>query len=481
MTKMVKIQLTVFAILTVISLAVMSLVYLDLPSKLGYNRTDVTLEMPDTGGLYPNANVSYLGETIGTVDSVSLEPGGVRAEIHFDTDAHVPANVRAAIRSVSAIGEQFVDFVPQGAPEGQIEDGTVLGQESMDMPQGVGPVLDQANSLLESVDNLAMRRVIDEAFLAFNGTDRELQELLDSTRLVLEEAQQNSEATARLIRDAEPVLDSQVRSADAIRSWTRDLAEVAEQLRESEPQITSLLNQAPETLDRVTVTLDELQPTMPVLLANLVSVGEVGVVYNRSIEQVLVLYPALVSALVTAVNNGKETDQIKVDFNLQINKTPPCTTGFLPAADRRSVSDASVPAIVNDLYCKVPEDSTMAVRGARNFPCMEFPDRRGASPQQCREGGYGPQHVEGVNPPDTSEIGPAPTRVQQPDDADRAGASGVSYSGPMDTSAAVYDPSNGEYIATDGQVYRQSDLGRESRTPAGATMTEVMTNGVATE
>lgn len=480
MTRMVRFQLGAFAVLTVISLTIMSVVYLELPSRFGFDRTDVAIEMPDTGGLYPNANVTYLGETIGTVESVTLEPGKVRADLYFSTSVEVPANVRAEIRSVSAIGEQFVDFVPQGEPAGQLEDGAVLTEDRVDMPQGVGPVLDQANALLASVDNLAMKRVIDEAFLAFNGTDRELQELLDSTRLVLEEAEQNSEATAQLIRDAEPVLDSQVRSADAIRSWTRDLAAFGEQLRENEPEITSLLDRAPAALDRVSVTLDELQPTMPVLLANLVSVGEVGVVYNRSIEQVLVLYPALVSSLVTAVNNGKETNQIKVDFNLQINKTPPCTTGFIPAADRRNPADASVPAIINDLYCKVPEDSNMAVRGARNFPCMEFPDRRGSSPQQCREGGYGPEDVEGLNPPDPSDIGPPSTEVAQPDESQQPWASGVSHSGPMDTSAAVYDPSNGEYVGTDGEVYRQANLGRESRTPAGATMTEVMTNGVTT-
>ena len=69
MTRLVRIQLTIFAVVTVLALAIMSIVYLQLPRTLGWQRTDVTLQMPDTGGLYKNANVSYLGNVIGRVDA----------------------------------------------------------------------------------------------------------------------------------------------------------------------------------------------------------------------------------------------------------------------------------------------------------------------------------------------------------------------------------------------------------------------------
>ncbi|MBF6842187.1 MCE family protein, partial [Acinetobacter baumannii] len=137
----------------VLALAIMSIVYLQLPRTLGWQRTDVALQMPDTGGLYKNANVSYLGNTIGRVDAVTLKPGHVVAELHFDSGADVPGNVRAQIRSVSAGGEQFVEFVPDGQPRGELSDGTVLEQDRVDMPQGIGPVLDQATVLMASVDD----------------------------------------------------------------------------------------------------------------------------------------------------------------------------------------------------------------------------------------------------------------------------------------------------------------------------------------
>ena len=471
MTRFVRIQLTIFAVVTVLALSVMSVSYLKLPTAFGWQRTDVALQMPDTGGVYKNANVSYLGNVIGRVDAVTLKPGHVVAELHFDTRAEVPENVRAQIRSVSAVGEQFVELVPEGEPVGEMADGTVLGEDRVDMPQGIGPVLDQATVLMASIDDGKMRRVISESFDAFNGSERELQQFLDSAQLLLEEAQRNTGATRQLIADAEPVLDSQLRSADSIRAWTRNLADLTDQLRVNEPQLTSIIQRGPDSLARATRVLNALQPTMPVLVANLVSVGEVGVVYNRSIEQLLVIYPALVSSLITAINGAKDTGEIKVDFNLQINETPPCTTGFLPADQRRSPADLSVPPLMNGIYCKVPKDSQTTVRGARNLPCMEYPGRRAASPAECAADDYVP---EGINPPDTSEVGP-------PGDSPNAyNVVPSSNSGEREirTSAAMYDPATGEYLGANGKTYRQLNLGTASKLSADADLADILTNGV---
>ena len=471
MTRFVKIQLAVFAVVTVLALTVMSVVYLKIPTALGWDRTDVALEMPDTGGLYQNANVSYLGNVIGRVDAVTLKPGHVRADLHFDSSADVPENVRAEIRSVSAIGEQYVEFVPQGESQGELSDGSVIGESRVDMPQGIGPVLDQATELMASIDDAKMRRVVSEAFDAFNGSERDLQQFLDSAQLLLEESQNNTDVTRQLIEDAEPVLDSQLRSSDAIREWTRNLADVTDQLRRNEPELTSLMQQGPDALGRATKVLDDLQPTMPVLVANLVSVGEVGVTYNRSIEQILVLYPALVSSLITAIEGARDDGEIKVDFNLQINETPPCTTGFLPAEDRRSPADLTVPPLINDIYCKVPKDSQHTVRGARNLPCMEYPGRRGASPEDCRTNDYQP---EGHNPPDTSEVGPPGNNPN----AYNVEPSSATTEPEITTSAAVYDPATGEYVGADGNMYRQQNLGAAGDLPEDAKLADILTNGV---
>lgn len=56
-------------------------------------------------------------------------------------------------------------------------------------------MLDQADVLLKSISDTRLQTVVDESFKAFNGTGPELQQLIDSSRLFVQEAQANSEHT----------------------------------------------------------------------------------------------------------------------------------------------------------------------------------------------------------------------------------------------------------------------------------------------
>jgi hypothetical protein len=52
LTRLVRIQLAIFTILSIIGLLVMGFRYLQVPTLLGVGRITVTLELPASGGLY---------------------------------------------------------------------------------------------------------------------------------------------------------------------------------------------------------------------------------------------------------------------------------------------------------------------------------------------------------------------------------------------------------------------------------------------
>ena len=92
----------------------------------------------------------------------------------------------------------------------------------------------------------------------------------------------------------------------------------------------------PGAADEVRALFDRLQPTLPIVLANLVSIGEVAVTYQPTLEQLLVLLPQ--GTAVTAGRSASHKRNTKQDykgdylnFNLNLNLPPPCTTGFLPS------------------------------------------------------------------------------------------------------------------------------------------------------
>ncbi|MFA3893984.1 MCE family protein [Rhodococcus qingshengii] len=447
LTKFVRIQLTIFAVLTVVGLIVMATQYVRVPAMVGIGRYDVTVELPATGGLYKNSNVTYRGQTIGVVNAVELSETGVNARLSLESGVKVPLDVDAAVKSVSAIGEQFVDLIPHtdssGAivVDGHLENGSVIPEDRTSIPQDVGAMLDQADLLLQSISDTKLKTVIDESFKAFNGAGPDLQKLIDSARLFVEEANNNSDATKTLIEQAGPLLDTQVVSSDAIRSWTSNLVTFTDQLRASDPDLRAVIQKGPAAAAEANALLQDMQPTLPILLANLVSVGQVGVIYNNAIEQILVIYPPLAAALVTVAGSGPAADGALVDFHMEVNDPPPCTTGFLPAEQWRSPKDESPIETPSDLFCQVAQDSPIAVRGARNLPCEEYPGRRAPTVEQCRSG-YVPL---GTNP----QSGPPEPITATPS----------SYTSTPSVSARRYDPITGTYIGPDGRTYSQPNLG----------------------
>ncbi len=66
------------------------------------------------------------------------------------------------------------------------------------------------------------------------------------------------------------------------------------------------------------------------LAANLANFGRVGVIYRKSIEQALVIFPALQASLLTIGGQLPADEGGKQDFKISINDPPPCKTGFLP-------------------------------------------------------------------------------------------------------------------------------------------------------
>src|ERR1700744_6044203 len=114
--RLTRVQLAIFAVVTVITVVIMAIFYLRLPATLGIGTYRVSADFVAGGGLYKNANVTYRGVAVGRVDSVGLNPNGVTAEMRLNSGPPIPSNVTATVKSVSAIGEQYIDLVPPSDP-----------------------------------------------------------------------------------------------------------------------------------------------------------------------------------------------------------------------------------------------------------------------------------------------------------------------------------------------------------------------------
>src|ERR1044072_875753 len=104
-----KIQRAVFTVIALVAMGLMGLHFMKLPAKLfGIGRYTVTVELPQTGGLYGGGNVTYRGTEVGRVQDVRLTQTGVVAELSLKSGIDIPSDLVAEVHSQSAIGEQYV-------------------------------------------------------------------------------------------------------------------------------------------------------------------------------------------------------------------------------------------------------------------------------------------------------------------------------------------------------------------------------------
>ncbi len=441
LTPFVRTQLAIFAVLTVLAIGTLGWYYLHLPSRVGIGEYTLYADLPSSGGLYATANVTYRGATIGRVTKVEPTARGARATMSIRNEYKIPANAVANVHSVSAIGEQYIDLVSTGATNQYFSNGQTITNSTV--PSEVGPALDAANRGLAALPKEKIDTLLSEASQAVGGLGPALQRLVDSTTNIASDFRDNLTPVNDIIRNSAPILDSQVNSGDAIEQWARNLNVIGAQAAEQDAALRGGLEQAAPTLDQVNAVFSGVQDSLPQTLANLEIVIDLLKRYHKGVEQALVYFPeagtglqmgsifpgegllhfGLGPILVGTAASLLTQTLVPPGFGTSLNSSPPCLTGFLPASEWRSPADTSTKPLPSGLYCKIPKDyQGNAVRGARNYPCADFPGKRAASPRECRSNE--PYVPLGTNPwygdPNQILSCPAPAaRCDQPVDPGR--------------------------------------------------------------
>jgi phospholipid/cholesterol/gamma-HCH transport system substrate-binding protein len=470
LTRLVKIQLAVFAAVALIALGTMTFGYIQLPAMLfGTGQYTVTVQLPQAAGLYPTANVTYRGTEVGRVADVRLTDHGVAAVLELKSSISIPSDLTAAVHSTSAIGEQYVALTPSKATSRPLQDGDVIPVGRTSVPPDINGLLAATNAALKAIPQDNVRTVVDESYTAINGLGPDISRFVKGSTSLAIDAKNNLDALTALIDHSQPVLDSQAQTSDEIGSWAAHLATITGGLKDQDAAVAGLLERAGPAADEARALFDRVQPTLPILLTNLVTLGEVGISYRADLEQLLVLLPqgiAQEQGTEVAIKIGKQDLRGQtLSFNLNVNLPAPCTTGYLPAAQSRSPALTDLPdRPAGDFYCRIPQDSSLNVRGARNIPCETKPWKRAPTARMCEsDEEYVPLNdgmswkgdpnatLSGQDIPQPRPTGPgvqSAPGVPAPD------------APPPPVAFAQYDPATGTYVGPDGRLYTRADLAR---------------------
>jgi len=466
LSRRIWIQLAIFTVVSVTAFTFMIFGYLRLPNLLfGVGHYQVTVQLPEAGGIYQRGNVTYRGTEVGQIEDVTLTDTGVQAVLSLKSGIDIPSDLTAEVHSQSAIGEQFIALLPRNATSPPLKNGDVVPRDHTTVPPDINTLLDATNRGLQAIPGDDLKTAVDEAYVAVGGLGPEISRLVKGSTTFAIDARTHLGELTNLVDNAAPVLDTQTDTSSSVQAWAAHLATITDQLRNNDAAVAGVLHNGSGAAAETRRLFDRLQPTLPIVLANLVSIGDVAVTYRDDLEQLLVLLPQglrIMQAIgVPAHNTKQDYKGAFLDFNLNLNLPPPCTTGFLPVQQQRAATFTDYPdRPAGDLYCRVPQDSPFNVRGARNMPCETVPGKRAPTVKMCESnenyvplnGGYnwkGDPNAT-LSGQDIPQLPPGSPPAQ--------GTSAPAIPPPL--AVAEYDPATGTYVGPDGRVYTQANLAR---------------------
>lgn len=379
-TRVVRFQLIAFLVVTLVGVAYAGFRYAGLGEVFSTTTYPVRVQLAQSGGIFSGADVTYRGVSVGRVGPLSLTQDGVEVQLDIRRSAPaIPADVDAAVRNLSAIGEQYVDLQPASNGGPVLEAGSVIPVSRTVTPVPIQDLVVSLDDFVRSVPLDSLRTVVDELGTTFDGTAQPLQKILDTTDAFTADAVDALPQTLKLIQDGRTVLTTQNEVSGSFKNFSRDLALLADQLATSDPDLRRLIATGPLLSDELIGLLRESGPGLSQIVADLLTVSRIAEPRQDGLRQILVTYPGVASNGYTPVP-GDGTAHL----GLVINTFDPysCAQGY-EGTDRRS-GDETGPAELNEeAYCAEPPGSPISVRGAQNVP-------EAATPQPPADAPVGP-------------------------------------------------------------------------------------------
>ncbi|MET9757564.1 MlaD family protein [Streptomyces sp. NPDC006372] len=392
-TRTVKAQLMAFATITAVGVSYVGAEYTGLVDGVLDRGYTVRADFADSGGVFPGAEVTYRGVPVGKVGALRLTGSdGVSVDLDIEDGApRIPADTLAVVANRSAVGEQYVDLQPRSSHGPYLLNGHTIPRESTRVPLPTTDMVLSLDRLVNSVGKDDLRVTVDELGEAFAGTGPNLGRLVDSGNTLVESASGALPETARLIEDSRKVLKTQADQGSSIKSFARDLASLSAQLKTSDGDLRKVIGNARPAAQELNSLLKSTGPELSVLLANLISGGQVTLARLPGVEQALVTFPLMVAGSYTVVPGDGTTH-----FGLVLNADDPpsCTQGYGTA--RRDPADTSTREANTDARCTLPRGSESSVRGAQNAPGASTAD--GGANQAAYATPYDPETGTATGP-----------------------------------------------------------------------------------
>ena len=366
LTRATRIKLVVFGVIAVLVMGYTGFHYAHLGRLLGLRGYyTVQMELASAGGIFPQADVTYRGVSVGRVGVVRLTPTGVEADLNISNAAPViPADLKASVSNLSAVGEQYVDLKPTTSSGPYLTQGSVIPRRDTTLPLPVTSLLTSVNELATSIPLPELRIVLNNLAIGFGGTSTSLQALIHGQSKFIRASGSALTQTTTLIEDGQTVLATQNAEAAAFRSFAASSRLLAAQLVASDADLRRLFANGAAAATQVSGLITDNTPALGALIANLLTTAQITLTRGPALQETFSALPAAIAAGSTVIT----TKGARFGVALTFFNPLPCTAGYQGTKIRNGLDTSPGPPLNTRARCTEPASSGINVRGSVHAP-----------------------------------------------------------------------------------------------------------------
>ena len=298
------------------------------------------------GGVATNQEVTYRGVQVGRVGDMTLTDRHVRIELIIEAGNRIPRDgTSARVLFKSAVGEQFIDLLPDHETGPFFASGDTIPVERTSIPIQIEDLLRNLDAVLRSIDPQALGSLINELGAGLTGHGDDLKNVILALDTFARVGADRRNELAGIIGDGADIQDS-------FNSTREDFVRAQEAARAVLATLVARKDDVERTLEatrdlgtEIIALLDHRKQELNQILADLGDVVRISHAHQGDLDKTLTFLGPFLADAVAAY------DAPYFVFNLLANNDAPSCTYDPSSRPVRSVTDPPEQP-VTDFACR---------------------------------------------------------------------------------------------------------------------------------
>jgi virulence factor Mce-like protein len=286
----------------------------------------ITAYFTQSNGIYPGNHVDILGLSVGSVASVTPEPGRVKVVLHLPESTKIPADAQAYIVPPSVISDRYVGLSPAWNGGPTLNSGAVLGISRTHVPAEfddlVGSLTTLFNTLGPKEANAkgTVGRLIHVLSGNLAGNGAKIHTTIEGLAGATGALTADRGGLAAVIKSLDSLAKNLAARDSLIGNFNSDLATATTQLASQRTEITTTIDDLTKGLTRLASFLHAHRNALHGTLDNLVATTNTLLGHQRALIDTLDNLPLAGQNLSRVVDNGSVVVQQVNASNSQVLK-----------------------------------------------------------------------------------------------------------------------------------------------------------------